>query len=196
MHVEFEGNLKVHLAAFMYMACSVLNRADGQPWATLEGVNAAMKNYAWPTDRSDRPCGFHHPVVKGSKDNTPHQAATVNRTASQVMHFTMHAVHIMKPFVHVEQRQHLRGQLLLHDSFDREKVALLDRLIYAQQKLVLSIPQYSELWKPKNHYAQCFPVDILRYGLPVLYWELKFEMRHQALTNYAKRSNFVNVAYT
>eukprot|EP00965_Chrysotila_dentata_P017864 594344-Pleurochrysis_carterae.AAC.2 len=26
--------------------------------------------------------------------------------------------------------------------------------------------------------------------------ELKFEMRHQALKNYAKQPNFVNVAYT
>eukprot|EP00965_Chrysotila_dentata_P070785 2339983-Pleurochrysis_carterae.AAC.1 len=29
-----------------------------------------------------------------------------------------------------------------------------------------------------------------------MYWELKFEMRQQALKNYAKWSNFVNVAYT
>eukprot|EP00965_Chrysotila_dentata_P177464 5861641-Pleurochrysis_carterae.AAC.1 len=87
-------------------------------------------------------------------------------------------------------------ELLLHDSLDREKIALLDQLICAQQTLFLSIPQYSELWKPKNHYAQLFPVDILRLGPPVLYWEMKFEMRHQALKNYAKRSNFVNVAYT
>eukprot|EP00965_Chrysotila_dentata_P138785 4590326-Pleurochrysis_carterae.AAC.1 len=81
-------------------------------------------------------------------------------------------------------------ELLLHDSFDREKIALLDRLIYSQQTLFLSISQYSELWKPKNRYAQHFPVDILRFGPPMLYWEMKLEMRHQALKNYAKRSNF------
>eukprot|EP00965_Chrysotila_dentata_P055247 1833477-Pleurochrysis_carterae.AAC.1 len=62
--------------------------------------------------------------------------------------------------------------------------------------MFLSIPQYNELWKPKNHFAQHFPVDLFRYGPPVMYWELKFEMRLQALKNYAKRSNFVNVAYT
>ena len=163
MHVEFEGNVKVHLAAFVYMVCSVLKKDDGTPWATLDGINAAIKNYTWPTDRSDRPCGFHHSVTKGTKDNTPLQAATVNWTASQVMHFAMHAVHILETFVPVEQRQHrvwlcfcLHMQyveLLLHDSFDREKIALLDRLIYAQRTLFLSISQYSELWKPKNHYA-------------------------------------------
>eukprot|EP00965_Chrysotila_dentata_P219834 6191379-Pleurochrysis_carterae.AAC.2 len=53
---------------------------------------------------------------------------------------------------------------------------------------------YSKPWKPKSHFAQHFPVDIL--GPPVLYWEMKFEMRRQALKNYAKRPNFVNVAYT
>lgn len=206
MHVEFEGNLKVHIAAFIYMACSVLKRSDGQPWATLDAVNAAISEYSWPADRSDRPSGFHHSVTKGTKDNTPVPAATINWTASQVMHFAMHAVHILEPFVPSDQRQHrvwvcfrLHMQyveLLLHDSFDLTKIALLDRLIYAQQTLFLQIPQYSELWKPKNHYAQHFPVDILRFGPPVMYWELKFEMRHQALKNYAKRSNFVNVAYT
>eukprot|EP00965_Chrysotila_dentata_P020883 691108-Pleurochrysis_carterae.AAC.1 len=48
----------------------------------------------------------------------------------------------------------------------------------------------------KNHFAQHFPVDILRFGPPALYWEMKFEMRHQAMKNYAKRSNFVDMAYT
>eukprot|EP00965_Chrysotila_dentata_P153411 5071146-Pleurochrysis_carterae.AAC.1 len=88
------------------MACSVLKRADNSPWATLDAVNAAIKDYAWPTDRSDRPCGFQFSVVKGTKDNTPLPSATVNWTASQVMHFAMHAVHIFEPFVPADQRQH------------------------------------------------------------------------------------------
>eukprot|EP00965_Chrysotila_dentata_P099772 3296982-Pleurochrysis_carterae.AAC.3 len=126
---------------------------------------------------------FHHSVTKGTKDNTSIQRATVNWTASQMMHFAMHTVHILEPSVLVEQRQHRAWlcfclhmqyvELLLRDSFDKEKVALLDRLIYAQQTLFLSIPRYSELWEPKNHYAQHFPVDILRFGPPVLYWEIK-----------------------
>eukprot|EP00965_Chrysotila_dentata_P172383 5688849-Pleurochrysis_carterae.AAC.1 len=88
------------------MICSVLKKADGSPWATLDGTSTAITNYNWPTDRSDRPCSFYHSVTKGTKDNTPIQGATVNWTASQVMHFAMHAVHIIKPFVPVEQRQH------------------------------------------------------------------------------------------
>eukprot|EP00965_Chrysotila_dentata_P140753 4653005-Pleurochrysis_carterae.AAC.1 len=65
------------------MVCSVVNKDDGSPLATLDEINAAIKNYTWPTDRSDRPYGFHHSVTKGTKDNTPLQAATVNWTASQ-----------------------------------------------------------------------------------------------------------------
>eukprot|EP00965_Chrysotila_dentata_P094667 3130564-Pleurochrysis_carterae.AAC.1 len=88
------------------MACSVLKTSDGQPWATLDAVNAAISEYSWPADRSDRPSGFHHSVTKGTKDNTPVPAAIINWTASQVMHFAVNAVHILEPFVPSDQRQH------------------------------------------------------------------------------------------
>eukprot|EP00965_Chrysotila_dentata_P140754 4653005-Pleurochrysis_carterae.AAC.2 len=58
-----------HLAAFVYMVrCSVVNKDDGSPWATLDEINAAIKNYTWPTDRNDRPYGFHHSVTKGTEE--------------------------------------------------------------------------------------------------------------------------------
>eukprot|EP00965_Chrysotila_dentata_P142024 4694830-Pleurochrysis_carterae.AAC.1 len=45
MLVEFEGNVKVYLAAFMYMACSALKRVDNSPWTTLHAVNAARTTH-------------------------------------------------------------------------------------------------------------------------------------------------------
>ena len=102
-------------------------------------------------------------------------------------------------------QQHLQYfTLLLQTSFSKADVRRIDQLIYSQQSIFLTIPQYHRcrapllprasfcqtfkpslpsglcsLWKPKNHFAQHFPVDIMRYGPPVYYWCMKFEMRHQ-----------------
>jgi len=64
---------------------------------------------------------------------------------------------------------------LLADEFSLEDVRQLDNLIYEQQKLFLSIPQYYDLWVPKHHYAQHFPLDILLWGPPTRYWCMMFE---------------------
>ena len=83
---------------------------------------------------------------------------------------------------------------MLHQtSFTVPQVAKLDRTIFQQQDLFLKISQYAEVWKPKNHYAQHFPVDIIRYGPPIYWSERKFEMRHQWLKRRAKMSNFKNM---
>lgn len=94
-------------------------------------------------------------------------------------------------------KQHMQYiKLLLQTSFSRDDITRLDQLIFNSQSLFLEIPQYFCLWKPKNHFAQHFPVDIMRYGPPSYFWTLKFEMRHQLLKRIAKASNYVSLVHT
>ena len=117
----------------------------------------------------------------------------------QVIHFALHAQLIFAPLIPDDQQdnpvwvclqQHLQYvTLLMQTSYTRSDVMRLDKLIFSQQTLFLSIPQYfmsaphsslnaglfslaqgavficlCRLWRPKNHFAQHFPVDIMRYG--------------------------------
>lgn len=200
MHVEMEGNLKVHIPCFVFMAVRV------HKWFTLDELNTAIARYNWPVGRADRPPVFHHSVIEGTRDLTPKSDASLGWTAAQVMHFTLHSMAIIRPILPTKA---LREKvwtcfalhqayfvMLLQTSFALADIALLDRLIYRQQRLFLSIVHYDEHWRPKNHYAQHFPVDILRFGPPTMYWEMKCEMKHQEMKGYASSSNFVNVAQT
>ena len=48
----------------------------------------------------------------------------------------------------------------------------------------------------KNHFATHFPVDILKFG-PPLYWsEMKFEMKNQWFKKRARESNFIALLKT
>ena len=117
----------------------------------------------------------------------------------------MHAQQVFAPFIPAGEtknihwvclQQHLQYvMLLMQTSFSRDDIARLDQLIFSQQSLFLSIPHYFFLWKPKNHFAQHFPVDIIRFGPPLFYWCMKFEMRHQVYVFFAfvlQRSLFLH----
>ena len=66
----------------------------------------------------------------------------------------------------------------------------LDSLIYQQQALFLSIPQYSDLWMPNNHHAQHFPMDILLWGPSRLLCCLRFEANNQVFIRAGRHTNF------
>ena len=86
--------------------------------------------------------------------------------------------------------------LLQKTSFEKIDIVNLDSLICKQQTLFLKIDHYVDLWKPKNHWATHFPVDIIRFGPPVYWSELKFEMKHQWLKRCARLSNFIGLLST
>lgn len=55
------------------------------------------------------------------------------------------------------------------------------------------IPEYEGLSKPKHHFAQHVPVDILQHGPVRGYWAFAFEGFHQIIKKKAYGSTFVNV---
>ena len=79
---------------------------------------------------------------------------------------------------------------LLQHSFTEAAIRAVDKLIMEQQELFLSIEEYEELWKPKNHYAQHLPLDTIRFGPPRGYWCMRFEAMYQTLKSYAQGSNY------
>ena len=83
---------------------------------------------------------------------------------------------------------------LMKTEFTDASIAALDGMIHKMQEQFLKIKEYSSLWKPKNHYAQHIPADILLFGPPRGYWCMRFEAKNQDHKRAAKASNFKNVA--
>ena len=199
MHIEEEGNLKIHIPAFTYMLTTHFGVA-------LDVINDRIRSCNFGSSRSDTPPEFRDTVKKGTINGTPADDVSLGWSATQVHYFAMHALEIFGPLITpaMEQhavwlcfKQHIQYYMLLQQTkFTKNDVAQLDQLIFSQQTLFLSIPHYFSLWRPKNHFAQHFPVDILRYGPPVYYKCLKFEMRHQLIKKIARGCNFKNVEHT
>jgi hypothetical protein len=123
-------------------------------------------------------------------------------TSGQVKLFTLHSIQLLGRFIKDKSTAvwrcwclhvHYVAALLQH-SFTAVSVLAIDNLIMQQQELFLQIPQYEELWKPKNHYVQHMPLEILRFGPPRGYWCMRFEAMHQFFKKAAKNSNFKDAA--
>ena len=68
---------------------------------------------------------------------------------------------------------------MMAPSFTDLSICRLDGLIYRAQTLFLDIPEYSQLWKFKNHAIQHLPYDIKLFGPPRLYWCMRYEAKNQ-----------------
>ena len=199
MHVEYEGNCKCHVAGFVYCMVRV------HKWCTLDEINRRMKAVL---KGSDCPPSFRHDAEEGTDALTPHTDASISWTAAQVRKFMLHAVEILiggsEPLVKDCSKAswicfelHCQYFQLLHLlSYSRDDIIKLDRLIYKQQEMFLKIPQYDGLWKLKNHFATHLPVDILRFGPPTYWSEMKFEMKNQWFKQRARLSNFISLLRT
>lgn len=88
----------------------------------------------------------------------------------------------MRYFVEVNKR-----------NISRQSIPYIDQLIRDHHELFLEVPEYAGLWKPKHHFAQHLPTDILRFGPPRHYWCMGFEAYNQLIKNLANLSNFKNV---
>ena len=199
MHVELEGNGKVHIAGLIFCLVRIFD-------VPLQTINDAVQTFALPVSRGHRPPPFLSSNTEGTADLTPKDDASVGWTAMQVMSFMVYGRAMLLPILPTGVLQHriwkcfeLHTQyfsILLQTSFSRADIVQLDKLIYTQQEMFLAIPQYSQLWRPKNHYAQHFPIDIINFGPPTFYSELKYEMRHQRIKRDAQDGNFKAVDYT
>ena len=69
----------------------------------------------------------------------------------------------------------------------------LDRLIYEHHTSFLEAckKEYGiRLFKPKNHFASHFPIDIMNFGPVRTYWCMRFEALNQLFKNFAKTGSF------
>ena len=57
----------------------------------------------------------------------------------------------------------------------------------------MQVPEYKGLYKPKHHFAQHTPLDILRCGPPRGYWCFAFEAFNQKMKKYCKNSSFKDI---
>lgn len=194
MHVELEGSLKNELAAMLFY---FLRKRPGWNFS-LEGLNAAIRAYPWPS-------GFSPPTFtsgyleKGTKGGLAKKGAHVHMTSGDMMIFARHSIDLMLPLIGdvsdplwrcwVAHVRYVR--LLLQHSLTRDEVVLLDELIYEHHKLFLACKEYGErMFKPKNHFACHFPTDILNHGPVRTYWCMRFEALNQLFKTFAKTGAF------
>ena len=182
MHVELEGNLKVHLYGFLYMA---INKHG---WFSLEQFNDALKAFPFPKGMQ-RPPPVRKRHLKGRKGKLPKRDGSVVMNSGDMLHFAVNSLDIIRPLLSAVALKsaeyaawvaHIKYfQVLILRRFSDASIETLAELIYDAQSKFLKIIAYDMLWKPKNHFAQHFPQDILRYGPPRGYWCMRFEAKNQ-----------------
>lgn len=197
MHVLAEGILKLEIAALLYMLCRKMK------WGvTLDMVNRACAKYPWPVGH--KPPRFRDVILEGrgaNKDgdapSRPKKGCHVHGSAGQILDFTLHSIELLRPFIQDPDEPVWRCwkvlvQILIlsmHHTFTLDMVWKLDDLIQDHHKLFLSIPEYSDLFKPKHHFCAHLPVDILRFGPPRHYWCMRFEALNQVFKHIAMGGN-------
>ena len=201
MHVELEGNLKVHLYGFLYMAVMK------HKWFTRKELNARIMAFEF-LSTVRRPPPIPASTLTGRKGTLPSGKGTIPYTSGHMLQFVLHSLEILRPllarhpsaFNSVEYKAwvaHVRYfTALMSPSFNDESILALDRLILNAQTLFLKIVAYAQLWKPKNHFAAHFPGDIRRFGPPRTYWCMRFEAKNQEHKKAAKTGNFMNTPKT
>ena len=91
MHVEFEGNVKVHIAALIYMMVRVLR------WTTLDRINSAIQ--AANSSGYEKTPEFRANIIEGTEHGMPKADTAVPWTAMQTLHFATRALHVLAPIV-------------------------------------------------------------------------------------------------
>ena len=196
MHVELEGSLKNELAAMLYY---FLRHRPAWKF-TVEKLNRAMHNYAWPNGA--RPPDFTTGYLeKGTKSGQAKTGCHVHLTAGDMLRFAMHSVDIMLPLIGdtsdplwqcwVAHIKYLN--VLMQHTLTYSDILTLDRLIYEHQQLFLECTEYgARMYKPKNHFATHFSMDIYNHGPVRHYWCMRFEALNQLFKNFAKGGAFRN----
>ena len=207
MHVELEGNLKVHLYGFLHMAIKKYK------WFKLAAFNFSMKRFKFITIGAKRPTPISLRQLKGCKSTVPGLTGIIPRgdgtivmTSGDMLRFVTHCIEIIRPLMTIEALQsaeyaalvaHVKYfNMLMSRHFTDTSIAELGAAILDAQQKFLDVPAYAKLWKPKNHFATHFPADIKRFGPPRGYWCMRFEAKNQQHKRAAKMGRWVDVPGT
>ena len=198
MHIELEGNLKVHAYGFLYMAIKK------HRWFTRAQLNQRISQFPFLHDRP--PC-IPKTSLKGRKGTLPAKRGAISMTSGQMLQFVIHSLEILRPLMSVNALSHsplwaawvahvkyFSAMMKMH--FTEQSIIDLDHLIWDAQTKFIGIVEYSGLWKPKNHFAQHIPGDILLYGPPRNFWCMRFEAKNQEHKRSAKLGDFKGVPKT
>ena len=191
MHVELEGNLKVHLHGFLHQA------VKKHGWFTRQQLNMRIRKFRFP---SDRPPEIPATNLKGVKGKLPSPKGSITMTSGQMLQFVINSLEIFRPLLSAAARASAEYQawvahltyfrLLLQRQFTDASITQLAEAIKVAQSKFLDITAYAKLWKPKNHFAQHFPTDIRHFGPPRFYWCMRFEAKNQEHKRAAKMGTF------
>ena len=195
MHVECEGLLKLELAAVIFYMVRCVHAT------TLEAINQAIYNYQWEGGAANRPPYFTDGILEGTRPPAgsgikamPKQGCHVHMTAGDTLRFTLHSTEVLGPLLgkHTSSKvwqcwlKHVHYvSVLMQHQITEAQIQTLDQLIFEHQEAFLSIPEYSELYKPKHHFATHFPIDIRNFGPPRHYWCMRFESLNQVFKTIA-----------
>ena len=189
MHVEMEGNLKVHLYAFLYTCIA-------RGWLTRTKLNAAIRAYQWPGG-SYIP-EIPHATLTGTAGRLPKKGGSIPFNSGPMMSFVTQSLTLLRPILSKAGLASKEWQAwvahteyfvaMMKSEFTDASIALLDEMIQKAQTLFIQL--YPHLWKPKNHFAQHIPADIKRFGPPRTYWCMRFEAKNQEHKRAAKTGNW------
>ena len=202
MHVELEGNLKVQLYGFLYMAIIKYK------WFSRGEFNDQIRSFPFLRNTHgnvERPPKVPRVTLKGTELGSccggkapfpSHQARCSNLSCTALKSSDLFSV--LKPWPRLSMPPCWSAHVqyftaMMASTFTDASIAALDGMIFRAQELFLAIEAYSSLWKPKNHFAQHVPNDIKTFGPPRTYWCMRFEAKNQEHKRAGKMSNFRDI---
>jgi len=152
---------------------------------TFVQARKAMEQWSWPQDRN--PGALHANVLVGQEGLRPTQGGTLHYSASQTLYFAEQSVAIFSQFITDKEdpawlawQAHVAyNRTLMRTDFTVQLVWELDKQICDATALFNIVPTYTGLNKPKQAFAQHYPMDILNCGSPRNYWCMRFESKNQ-----------------
>lgn len=190
-------------------------------YATFAELRAAQAAYPYPRISGGKLPPLLESVTEGKIETVkiegqietvqlrmPKSSARLsNMNAAQVLVWMQHSVEVFRPFIerkggappawweawvlYVRILHMLMARQVGHQW--AQHAALLIR---RHHELVISIREFGELFKKKDHYLDHIPLDGLSYGPPVQNWLFLFEAFHQPFKQAARACNFKDALWT
>ena len=207
MHTFLEGVTRHFLAYVMVMMVMA-------GWCTEQQLRQAVVTHSYSTIRKLAspkylPSSlFTHtkvtvPAKNGQPEYTcwgPHKEAKVPFSAYQTLIFTIHSLEIFRPFVPTSGplpawwMAHVQlvalTEMMMRLSFTYATLLQLSVVLRQWQAYFYMVPEYTDCWRPKMHWATHLALDIYRYGPCRLLWCMIMEMKNREFKLALKRSNY------